>query len=185
MGSLRATLEAYGGMVKTKLVTEEPSDGQLWFRHTNERHVLVLQPQTYHNLQRFREGYDVSARKRTEIYFHDMLDHESNDTSFLYATVVGCNKMESPDSYPGYTYFFRLTDVEIEKCIFSIVDKKRWMRATVGKAGLNEALRIWQEHAHKFEPFEEKELGTIDPRIEVIISFDVIPEQYICQQEDR
>jgi len=45
-------------------------------------------------------------------------------------------------------------------------------------------LVIWEENEDKFKPTEDP-IGTIYPRIEVVIPFSVTPVKHIPQEEDR
>jgi len=164
-------------------IDKEPSNG-LWFRHESPYELQNLQIPSYDQLEKIRPGYNVKARRKTEDLYRNIIDH-SKDLSFLYATIVGYNIMEPSIDYPGFTYYFQLTHPEIENCIFTIVDKKEWMNPTVGTDGLQLAQHIWQRHKSQFEKYNDKELGSIDPRIEVIIPFPVNIELYFPQIEDR
>jgi GNAT superfamily N-acetyltransferase len=164
-------------------VTEEPKDG-LWFRHESPHQLDTLRPLTYVELTKARPDYDIKAREEHENHYRELTHHPSG-TSFLYATVVGYNKMETPSEYPGFTYYFRLSDAQIHQCIFGIADRKDWMPDTVGTAGLEQAKKVWDDHSADFKAYKEKGLGQVDPRIEVVIPFSVTPELYYPQQEDR
>lgn len=59
------------------------------------------------------------------------------------------------------------------------------MKPTLGKKGLSKAIKIFKEHESDFQKYEDPNVGTIYPRIEVIIPFDVIPTLVYPQEEDR
>jgi hypothetical protein len=70
--------------------------------------------------------------------------------------------------------------------VFDIVGSKdKLMKPTLGKKGLNKAMKLWSEHSAKLKTYKEKGVGEIFPRIEVIIPFNVKPDLYIPQEEDR
>jgi len=156
----------------------------MWFRHTSPYALAELKPLSYDELEKVRPDYDVEARKRTEKKYH-RLAHTNPDTSFLYATMVGFHQMEDVLSYPGYTYFFKLELWQLPECIFDVVDQKKWMEPTKGIAGYTLARDIWTRHRREFKPYEEEGLGTIEPRIELIIPYSVKPKLYVPQEEDR
>lgn len=184
MHHLRSALEGIAPLSRVmEKVIAEPVNG-LWFRHTSPYELRELTPSRYDQLVERRGDYDVGARRNTERRYHRMLKTDTNN-SFLYATVVGYHKMEDVLSYPGFTYFFQLKLWQVAGCIFDIVDEKKWMEPTKGMGGLGKAREIWEQHAEEFKPYEEDGLGIIDPRIEVIIPFPVVPTKYVPQEEDR
>lgn len=164
-------------------VEQEPRNG-LWFRHESPYELTELRPLTYAELTEVRTDYDVKARQATEDEYRKLIP-QNEQTSFLYATIVGQNKMETPQSYPGFTYYFQMTAQEIARCLFGIVDRKEWMPMTVGRKGLVEAQSLWKRHEYEFRAYEERVLGMVDPRVEVIIPFAVDPVLYFPQEEDR
>lgn len=161
----------------------EPHHG-VWFRHESPYELSTLRPLTYAELARVRPDYDVKARQRTEDAYRVLIP-QSRGVSFLYATVVGFNRMEPPDEYPGFTYYFQLTSAEINHCLFGIVDQQEWMPMQPGRAGMVRALGIWKSHTSAFRSYEEDGLGLVDPRVEVVIPFSVTPSLYYPQIEDR
>lgn len=190
MYSAQWAMEADKFLGKAKQIDHEPNDG-LWFKHMSPVALDELRPLTYPELEAVRPGYNIFERRKTELLYHDLLSLDK-ESSFLYAAIVGLNKMEAPDSYPGFTYYFRLNPAQISQCIFTIVDKKTWktphqawMKPTKGISGLDIAKGIWVKHGNTFIPYEEEELGVVDPRIEVVIPFAVTPEFYFPQEEDR
>lgn len=164
-------------------ISSEPTSG-LWFRHESPYWLNQLKPLSYQELQAKRPEYDVAARMSTELEYHRMT-RQNDDTSFLYATIVGMNQMEPPEEYPGFTYYFQLSEMQIQSCLFDIVDKHVWMSPAIGDNGLHMAIDIWSKHSGNFQSYAEKGLGVIDPRIEVIIPFSVQPLQFFPQVEDR
>jgi hypothetical protein len=182
MRLLRIALEAHAE-TEAKKVFSEPTQG-LWFRHESPHKLSLLRPLKYHELKKAREGYDVKTRQEFEDTYRK-LTHTHHDVSFLYATVVGYNKMEAPESYPGFTYFFQLDASQLAKCLFTIVDKKEWMEPTLGEDGLHKAQSLWKQHQSSMSAFKEEGFGMVDPRIEVVIPFSVKPKQYYPQEEDR
>lgn len=182
MNHLRMALESVSPLAHMTKVMKEPEG--LWFRHTSPWALAELKPLSYDELKKARPDYDVAARKRTELKYHRVV-RSNPDMSFLYATLVGYHHMEDVLSYPGYTYFFKLELWQIPDYIFDIVDQKHWMEPTKGIAGYTLAREIWTANHNKFKSYEEKGIGMIDPRVEVIIPHAIKPELYVPQEEDR
>lgn len=172
-------------ILSPKEITSEPKD-ELWFKHTTSEKLNVIKPQSYNQLRKIRgDEYPITNRQEEEKEYHK-LTKSSDKTSFVYASIVGNNKFPSPKKFPGYTYYFKLSDKQIEKCVFDIVGSKdKLMKPTLGKKGLNKAMKLWSEHSAKLKTYKEKGVGEIFPRIEVIIPFNVKPDLYIPQEEDR
>jgi len=166
-------------------IDHAPSGG--WFQHQSPKNLKVLRPLSYDMLEKTRKeelSIDpdyVSDRKKTEQIYHDLLG-TSDEISFLYASYKGM--MFDKDEYMGFTYYFHLTDDEIEKCVFDVVDKKKWMDPTVGHDGMVKSAAIWFAHHTEMESYYDV-IGLIFPRIEIIIPFSVTPSYYYPQQEDR
>lgn len=167
-----------------KIIDKEPESG-VWFMHQGPKKLTKLKPLSYNELAKTRGNkYPIEDRKDEE-WVYKSLTHNPNNMSFLYATIVGYNKFEKPTSYPGYTYYFKLTPDQIKKCVFTVIDKKEWMEPTLGKAGLEGAQLMWDEHNSKFRKHTKKGVGVVYPRIEVVIPFSVTPTMMIPQEEDR
>lgn len=163
---------------------EATSLASLTFRHESPYELTVLRPLTYDELRKTRPDYDVDARKETELAYKYLVNN-GFETSFLYATISGYNKMESPDEYPGFTYFFHLNYDHIDECLFGIVDKTHNIEPEKGIKALRKMIAFWDEHSDDMQSYNDQELGWIDPRIEVIIPFSVKPSSFIPQIEDR
>lgn len=163
-------------------ITAEPKG--FWFRHQSPLWLSELRPLTYTELTDARPGYPIRDRKDTEKEYH-RLTGQSDDTSFLYATVVGYHKMPDPLEYMGYTYYFKLSDDQISQCVFEVADQREWMDPKQGKVGLEKALSIWNKHSDEMKSYDDPEIGQIDPRVEVVIPFSINPSMYIPQIEDR
>lgn len=167
-----------------KTIEKEPDTG-VWFLHQSPKKLTVLNPLSYKELAKVRDtDYPIEDRIEEESEYRE-LTNQHKSISFLYATIVGYNKFESPKSYPGYTYYFKLSDEQINNCVFTIIDKKEWMDPTKGKKGYKKALKIWDENSTEFKRSTKKGVGTIYPRIEVVIPFSVEPELKIPREEDR
>jgi len=55
-----------------------------------------------------------------------------------------------------------------------------------GIYGLKECLENWNLYSNKFNSYyDEIVQGTIDPRIEVIIDYNIAPEYYVPEIEER
>ena len=165
---------------KPMLVKNKPKKG-IWFQHQSGEWLSKIIPQTYKQLRKIRPGYPIKDRIKEEDVYRSLLD-TSKTRSFIYATPVGFNMFEDPNKYPGYTYYFKLN---INKCVFDVVDKKTWMQPTKGLKGLKLAKKIWADNKNKFKSFNAPDIGTIYPRIEVIIPYSIYPKYFFPQKEDR
>jgi hypothetical protein len=144
----------------------------------------ILKPMTYVELAKIRPGYPLGERRELEDVYRKMIIQKP-EVSFLYATVVGCHLFGAPDTYPGFTYYFQLTDHQIEQCIFDIADRSIWMKATSGRAGLRESMHLWDINVESFMRYDDPDIGVIYPRIEVVIPFNIRPVSFFPQEEDR
>lgn len=140
----------------------------LVFQHQTRKDLDVLSPQTYDEIARERKNPDyIESRIETEKEYHEYIGDDSDPSkSFVYATIVGYNKM---DDFPGNTYYFKLDKEQISKCLFMVGD----YGPVLGIVGLHGSLNYWKENVDSLTDFEDENIGTIQPRIEVIIPFDV------------
>lgn len=128
----------------------------------------------------------MADRVAEEKKYHALMWDYPTDESFLYATIVGCHKMDTPTSYPGFTYYFTLSKEEIELCVFEVVADKAGTKPKQGLASLLACVRYWNAnkdnlHVSEDEWFKEG----IDPRIEVVIPFSVKPFAHFPEKEQR
>jgi hypothetical protein len=171
---------------KKPIVSEIIPDDGIWFQHESSDLFNVLKVISYDKLKNIRDdNYPIDSRKNTEDKYRKILNIKTNNMSFLYATPVKYNKFGSPKDYPGYTYYFKLSDKDMEHCVFDIIDSKKWMDPMKGKEGFNHAVKIWKDNINSFKQYKDKDIGIIYPRIEVIISKPVYPTYVYPQQEDR
>ena len=179
------------GLVRLLMVWR--GDGEpLVFQHQSSDFYPTLKPVSYDELAAMRNSPTyMQARRQTEEEYHDLLPEYDREKSFLYATVVGFNKMKSAEAYPGFTYFFRLTPSQIGDTIFEVVDGeavdgKHPLRPGRGQPALSEALAHWQEYESQLRLSKHPVTGcTIRPRVEVVIPFEVEYFDYVPQVEDR
>ena len=159
----------------------------LTFQHHSPNLYVNLQPVTYTQIAAERSNSDYMLSRLThEQEYHRMVEDHDPTLSFLYATIVRRNKMESAAEYPGYTYFFKLSLPEIERCVFEVVDEKFPMAPQLGLLGLQSALAHWDSHRDEVKSYNDSVVdGLIDPRIEVIIPFKVEFFGFVPQIEDR
>lgn len=129
----------------------------------------------------------VADRIFQEDKYRVALGVDNDKLSFTYATAVGFHRMEDPLSYPGFTYFFRLTHLQVEDALFGVVSGDPALDVPLerGKRALELCLTHWNRHSKHFQPTDDPELGPIDPRIEVVFQFPVRPAFFIPQAEDR
>lgn len=98
---------------------------------------------------------------------------------------LGITSSTPPTEYPGYTYYFKLTAKQIKNCVFDIIANQKYMLPSKGYAGLYNAIAIWEANNQSFKKGYTKDVGVIQPRIEVIIPHTITPEYMIQQEEDR
>jgi len=129
----------------------------------------------------------VADRVFQEDKYRVALDIDNDALSFTYATCVGFHHMEDPRSYPGFTYFFNLTHLQVADALFGVISGEPALDLPLerGKRALERCLTHWNRHSREFQPVDDPELGPIDPRIEVVFQFPVRPALFIPQQEDR
>lgn len=179
-------------------ITSEPqiqeikSINDLIFQHHSPHEFSIIEPQTYTSLKQSRIddlGDDIETyiddRKYQENKYRKKLKIKDNNLTFTYATIVGFNKMESALDYPGFTYYFKLNKNQIENCLFGIISKDFVTIPQKGMIGLRRAINNWQTFVKNLSLIDDDILEFIEPRIEVIIPFDVYPNSYIPQVEDR
>lgn len=166
---------------------------EIVFRHQSPFELKKLEPLSYKELKPSR-GTDMpkkellkylSDRVEEEKKYHSLLPEYSKSDSFLYATIVEYHKMESPKEYPGFTYYFSLTDKQIEECLFHIVADKYTFEPIKGIEGLETSLTNWELNSDEFQSSEDEWFDAVDPRIEVVIPFAVKYFGYMPQEEDR
>lgn len=158
----------------------------LVFRHQSPRYYDVLRPVTYAELGAFGrdDGY-VEERRRIEGRYRRVLGMTADaDESFLYATVVGFHLMESPRTYPGFTYYFRLSADQLSRSACHIVDPNFGTSPLPGVVGLQSALTSWMQWSRFMSPVVTDEYRE-DPRIEVVIGCPVAYDRFVTQAEDR
>jgi hypothetical protein len=165
------------------------------FQHQSPRQLSIITPQTYSQIEEYRgENMDkedlaiyLRDRVKVEDNYHNLIE-TSEDKSFTYASIVGFNKMESVLDYPGFTYYFNIKPKQLEETIFELVagkNKEYDLRPQVGFDGLENCLKHWVLNSAHFKPYEDDILGFIDPRIEVVIGYDITPFAMIPEIEQR
>ena len=181
----------YSGFIKysAKIISEKPvhGEGEIIFQHQSPHLLDELSPLTYDAISKFRNKKYMEEREKEEDWYREQLGNaHEKDKSFLYSTILGRNKMEAPDKYPGYTYYFKIPKEKIKDTFFSIVGSKDDKDPLRGEEGLRKVMEIWDKEKKKYKSKEYKDLGiTVHPRIEVVSPSSVVPEMYIPQVEDR
>ena len=157
------------------------------FRHQSPRYYDVLRPVTYRELISFgRDPRYVLERQRFERGYHRMLDQNVDSSeSFLYATVVGFHRMESWKTYPGFTYYFRMTEEQLQNSVCHVVDQNHSTEPQRGVLGLQSALNAWSRCEKFMRPRYDSMLGREDPRIEIVIGCEIVYDRFVTQTEDR
>lgn len=144
----------------------------LVFIHQSHKDLSVLSPQSYEDIEAIRGHEYIDGRRETELEYHQMLGDDGG-TSFLYATIEGFNKMEMDPELNAY--YFHLDKDQIEKTIFEVVDRELGLGPLLGMEGLVECQKFWDAHKEEFGSYEDPVVGRIDPRIEVVINYQVVP----------
>lgn len=159
----------------------------LVFRHQSPRYYDVLRPVTYAGLlTQGRDADYVEVRRGVEGRYRRLLGlPERDDRSFMYATVVGFHLMESPQTYPGFTYYFGLTRSQVDRCVFHVVDPNFATEPMVGRDALRDALTTWFARSRFMSTHQDPVLGREDPRIEVVVQDPVTYDRFVTQGEDR
>lgn len=163
------------------------SEKSLVFQHHSPDFYATLKPVTYSELALTRTNpVYMTHRSQTESEYHELLSEYDRKKSFLYATVVGFNQMEPADAYPGFTYFFKLTPQQISDTVFEVVDGQFPSPPGRGQVALLAAISHWNKFERLFASYDDPIAGgVIDPRIEVVIPFEVEYFDFVPQIEDR
>jgi hypothetical protein len=163
------------------------------YRHQSPFDSKILKPLSYKELEKSRsldmptkelEQY-MSDRIKEEQGYHRLLKGYPKENSFLYATIVGCHKMESPMDYPGFTYYFTLSDEQLSNVIFHVVADENISTPKLGVEGFKAAINYWKDNKDELVSSEDEWFDAIDPRIEVVIPFSVKPFAHIEEEENR
>lgn len=182
-------------ITKTPETTSLPKNiTEILFQHHSPHELSTLIPQTYLNIAKQRlddmspsevKEY-IDDRKTEEKKYRVKLEVKDENKSFTYASIVGFNLMEDALDYPGFTYFFHLNKEQIDKTLFGIVGGKKFkMEPELGPSALISCLSAWKTHIDELASYDDEILGSIDPRIEVVIPYIVIPELVIMEVEQR
>ena len=152
-------------------------------------------PMLYRDLVRSRASTmgDEAAREYVddrvveEDKYRVALGTDNDALSFSYATVVGFHSMGGSSDYPGFTYFFHLSPADVERTLFGVISGDPGLQLPMerGIHALERSMMHWNRYSGLFRPTDDPELGLIDPRIEVVISYPIRPELFVPQAEDR
>ena len=154
-------------------------NGLLWLQHKSAHYIEdTIEPQSYKSLSKIRsKEYNMDKRKRSDQKYRQLLDHTKRQTSLVYSTLVGFNKMRQYNEYPGYIYFTPITDEIINNSLFGVIsDQKTTLPFIKGFDSLKRCLEYW-----------EAEIATMSKgaRVEVISSTPITYEKVILQAEGR
>jgi hypothetical protein len=187
---------------EVKILTQAPTVSmrptllsQVVFQHHSAHELMVIEPQDYSCIARERKpdmGIPgvvkyLTDREHEEDAYRLALGIIDTSMSFTYATVTGFNDMTSPDDYPGFTYFFELTREQVSNTLFGIVGgiPELNLEPQRGLQALELCMSHWLRHQHEFAVVNDDLVGAIDPRIEVIIPYRVIPTAVLLEVERR
>lgn len=176
-------------------VSSDPKKlSEIFFQHHSPHKLSIITPQSYKRISEQRSDdmppddlkEYIDDRIIEENKYRKILEINDEGKSFTYASVVGFNLMEDPLDYPGFTYFFHLTKEQIDKTLFGLVGNKDFtMSPELGLPALKKCLKAWKDHKDDLISYEDDILGWIDPRIEVVIPYVIIPELVIVEIEQR
>lgn len=166
--------------------------------HHSSSQLENLKAPTYEELKQVRLDYfdnDIKAtnkylksRKEEENKYHKLLNSDKSK-SFIYLTIVGFNKMEPALEYPGFTYYFKLSNEQIENTLFGVIagkNKSLDVEPAIGKESLIKCLKHWYKFKDKMKSYEDDIVnGYIDPRIEIITQENIYPKICIPEIEQR
>lgn len=180
---------------KAPEISQRPKKlSELWFQHQSPLALKVIVPQSYSSIKDSR-GEDMSSsetsdyvdyRVSTEDAYRSELGIDDDTLSFTYASIVGFNKMEAAEDYPGFTYYFHMSQGQVERALFGIVANEPYgIDPSKGIQELERSLSAWIRNSSEMVSEEDDTVGKIDPRIEVVIPFRVWPTAMVVQQEDR
>jgi len=165
----------------------------LIFQHHSPKKLNIISPQKYSTI--FDDRSDNMDLTDVLQYIKERIDEEEkyknilNDNSknsFIYATIVGFNKMESAQDYPGFTYYFKLDDSQMNECLFGVIDSKKVLvPIQKGIDSLTKCLLYWNESKDKLKVGKDELLGIIEPRIEVVLPISVKPFAMVPEIEMR
>ena len=158
----------------TKFLTSD-----IWFVSQDLRFKKVLRPSKYTEL------YNGRNIKKYEKTYREELKHHPEDISFVKGHMFNATTIMSPSrilNYRGYTYYYKMTPSQIEKCLFSIVIDGE-SALVKGLQGFVGACKVWSESLS--DKTDNKADDAIVNQIEVIIPFKVKPQYYIPEIKKR
>ena len=158
----------------TKFLTSD-----IWFVSQDTKFCKSLRPKKYEEMYNGRNIKKYEKKYREELYLHP------EDISFVKGHLFNATTIMSPSKileYRGYTYYYKMTPSQIEKCVFSVtVDGESAIAK--GVQGFVGAYKVWNELI--LNSTEEKADDSITNQIEVIIPFKVKPQYYIPEIKKR
>lgn len=166
---------------------------QLWFQHQSSREISVIKPMSYNDIENARavdmpniKRY-IAERRKEEDDYRLAIGIMDDSKSFTYATIVDFNLMENPKQFPGFTYFFKLRPTQLDITLFGVItgDDALDLKPARGINALERSLQHWLDMSNMMKRKNDPIVGPIDPRIEVIIPYNVFPELVILEIEQR
>lgn len=162
------------------------------FVHVSSEKHDILRPMSYKDISSFRSADYILDRKKYEHEnYHSKIKDYDKDKTFLYASLASRSHLHNAEqllSYPGYVYYFKLTKPQIEKCIFEVIGGINYKQGNPqkGLTGLLNSIKEWDKNKSSFKRYYDKVVEDyIEPRVEVVIPFEVEYVAYMPQIEDR
>lgn len=151
----------------------------IWFIYQSNKFVKSIRPQKYSDL------YKGELQKKYEMCFRDHIKNYPEDFSFVKASLFNATEVCTISQIllnKGYTYYFKLSPEQIERCLFLITINGLTV-LTKGIQGFVDAYRLWS----KKPVVENTEVISDKPKdnIQVIIPFKVKPQYYIPEVSKR
>lgn len=165
---------------KEIIVSDLVNTKDLYFIYESDIELDVLRPQTYENLISKIGSHNVKKLVKHDAKFRSSLTNHHNRTSFLHCSISGFStyyNYENLFDSNYYTYYFKLTLQEIEKCAFSIKNEKGEIENIGGGvAGIIAVLKKWGVNKDNNVPHKD-ENGNIlvYPEVNAIIPFKIKP----------
>lgn len=165
---------------KEIIVSDLVNTKDLYFIYESDVELDVLRPLTYEKIISRIGSYNTKELVKYDAKFRSSLTNHHNRTSFLHCSVSGFStyyNYEKLFNSEYYTYYFKMTLQEIEKCAFSIRNAEGELESIGGGvAGIIAVLKKWGVNKDNNVPAKD-ENGNIlvYPEVNVVVPFKVKP----------
>ena len=160
-------------------LSSEFNSSDVWFIYQSKNFIKVIKPQKYTDL------YNGQAHQEYEKRYREHIKGHPEKVSFVKSSLFNATDTLTPSKilmYQDYTYYFKLSPDQIEKCLFSITIN--------GKNNLEKGVQGFMlSYKHWYEKKDQKETNQFTDcaqnNIEVIIPFKIKPQYYIPEVKKR